>query len=416
VLTQNTYKMEKNTNAVNDEGVVDVRQTMEKLPLFLNWLLTWLTGKPLKGQQPFIKRSNLSHLVTAHLTLFGGIVLSVLCSNYGLWWFIPLGWLFTVSGARKLVTTINHYCVHKDLLPSSLRKKYSRIHSIIADINSSIVFLQDFAHYQKEHLTHHGDKIVASILDPDMVFMWLLGLRAGMSKSDLWKKLLFNLFFPFSKLHRLFLVSRFNTTLFKGNPLRYTVHSLVLLALVYLGMETSFSTVFWTCIFPMTYLYHIASLLQFSTEHLWLNGVEDNGLLKTDNNHKFLMNRAKRITSARFCGEPFPKDTGNMFTTICKRMWWCMKMLFVHLSVRLFVLPGDLVVHDWHHRCGHGDDWANAFYSRQQAMINLKADEPPYMEVWGLKNAINRVFENLSQMAPIHPDKSDFHEDDVLGM
>ena len=396
---------------------VDVRYTMSKLPKLLQWFLTWLTGKPLEGQKPLIKRSNLSHLFTAYGWLIAGISLAFYGQITGIYALVPLGWLFTVGGARKLIPTINHYCVHGDLLPASLRDKYKWLHPYIADFNSALLWLQDYAAYRVEHLTHHKLNVVASIVDPDMAFMWQLGFKAGMSKRRLWLVLIWNLFVPFSKLHWLFIKSRVKTTLFKSTKLRATVQLFTLAALIYLSYATSVLTVIVAVVFPMTYLYHMASLLQFASEHLWLNTVDETGRLPKTGHNKVLIPRSKRITNARFCGSPLNiSKTDSTVMVLWKSIVWVVKMLFIHLPARLFVLSGDLIVHDWHHRCGYGADWPNAFYARAEMAKKLADTEFPMTEVWGLGNALDLVFENLANMPEIDPESIEEDADAVLGM
>ncbi len=406
-----------NAEGSNGKTVVDVRYTMSKLPKFLQWFLTWLTGKPLGGQKPLIRRSNLSHLFTAYLVLVAGCVVSIYSIYTGAYLLYLPAVVLIVSGARKLIPTINHYCVHKDLLPASLRKKYSWMHPYIADFNSSILCLQDFKSYKAEHLAHHDIKNVASIIDPDMGFMWQLGFKAGMTKPELWRKYLWNLLFPFSKLHRLFVKSRTKTIFFNATPFRVIVQLFTFGILAIIGWYFGFAVVFFALVLPMTYFYHIASLMQFSSEHLWLSDVEEDGLLQAEGNYKGLMNRSKRITNARFCGEAIPNtNNDNWIYTVCKWCVWVFRMVFVHLFVRLFVLPGDLVVHDWHHRCGFGADWANGFYARAEMAEKIKDTDLPLTEVWGLYSAIDAVFENFAKMQPINPALIEMDNDAVLGM
>lgn len=409
--------MKKVINAVSDEDcVVDVRRTMLSLPDFMQPFLTWQTGKPNRGQKPLMYRSNLSHIFTAYFALIIGVIISIYSYYFVYYWGLPVGWLLTVSGARKLIPTINHYCVHNDFLPEKWRKKYGWLHSYIADLNSGILFLQDFASYRIEHLTHHGINIVASIVDPDMAFMWQLGFKAGMTKTKLWMVYISNLLNPFSKLHRLFLVSRVKTTFCKATPFRVLVQTLIALVVFLIGYNTSLSTVLVAIIFPMTYLYHMASLMQFSSEHLWLSDVKEDGLLPKES-HNFLVDRAKRLTNGRFCGEATP-STANRSYFVAVLLWvkWIFRMLLIHLPIRLFVLPGNLCQHDHHHRSKFGSDWANSIYSREAMAREFRNSGEPLTEVWGLYNAIDMVFDNLSKMKPINPELVENDNDAVLGM
>ncbi len=359
------------------KGTQNIREPMAKLPF--QHFITWFTGKPIKGQRPLFKRTGGSHILTAYFTLISGVIISIFAGHFGLWLLYPIGWLLTVSGARKLITTINHYCVHKALFK---KKRYDYIYSLIADFNSSLLFLQSFSDYKKEHLTHHGEKVVGSIHDPDMVFLWHLGFKPGMSLATLKNVLAFNLFVPYSRLHRMFLTSRFQTSLYKGNMLRYSLQLLVITALIYLAVITSPWIVFFSFIFPMTYVYHIAAMLQFSTEHLWLKDVDANGLLK-GMSPKALKERSQCITVARFSGEAIPQKSVSLLMNIKNWMYWLFKMLFVHLPFRLFVVPGDFPTHDWHHRVSEREEWPNALFARQKAVENLSESEPPYKEVAG---------------------------------
>ena len=80
------------------------------------------------------------------------------------------------------------------------------------------------------------------------------------------------------------------------------------------------------------------------------------------------------------------------------------------------VLPGDLVCHDWHHRGQRGDNWANAPYARLAFKNNLKPGETPLIEIWGLHNAINAVFDHLSNIPGIQPVVEIKESEMVLGM
>ena len=91
-------------------------------------------------------------------------------------------------------------------------------------------------------------------------------------------------------------------------------------------------------------------------------------------------------------------------------------MLLIHLPARLFVLSGDLIVHDWHHRPGYGADWPNAFYARAEMAKKLADTEFPMTEVWGLGNALDLVFENLANIPEIDPELIEEDADAVLGM
>ena len=276
-------------NLTETDVEVDVRQSMRILPSFLQWFLTWFTGKPLIGQKPLINRSSYSHILTAYACLFTGFAISAVGILYFSWLTIPLllvGWLLTVSGARKIATTINHYCVHGDLLPL----KWKDYHAFVSEINSIVIFIQPFAEYKDEHLAHHKVKKVATIYDPDMVFMWQLGFRPGMAKKDLWSNFYRKLVSPW--FHYTFLRSRIVSNLSKGPMLRKIAVVLYGLSLLACAIFLSWPVVIFGWIFPLTILYHMSALGQFCSEHRWLKMTDENGTV--DN-----LSQSERVVRSR---------------------------------------------------------------------------------------------------------------------
>lgn len=103
----------------------------------------------------------------------------------------------------------------------------------------------------------------------------------------------------------------------------------------------------------------------------------------------------------RFLGESPPDVSFRQLPLAWVR--WGMRMLGYHLPVRIAILPGDLPVHDYHHRYPMSPEWPNAVYARQR---DLEAGCPvwpePYTEVWGgLFEAIDHVFDSLSKAPPL---------------
>jgi hypothetical protein len=76
---------------------------------------------------------------------------------------------------------------------------------------------------------------------------------------------------------------------------------------------------------------------------------------------------------------------------------WVVAMVFYHLPVRLLVVVGDLPNHDFHHRYPATPDWMIAAYARQHDIEAGMRGGPPYSEIWGLGQAIHRMFEGLSR-------------------
>lgn len=252
---------------------VDVRQELYQLTVFLPPLLhslvqdclTRMTGKPYPGEFPLFKQTRFSQLMTALASLFCSVAVSVtLWNSFPLLWFLlPISWLFTVGAARKLHTTICHQCIHYNFL-GDWRDR------ILAEIISTLLLIQDFNGYRQDHVKeHHHIEKFTTVNDPDLKFLLLLGFRPGLPKPFYWQLLRQTVLSP--RFHWLFLCARLIAN-FKTAPvyrrLMATVWTAAVLSMVTLTHLLPAFIVAW--LFPLTVLYHISALLQFSSEHRWL--------------------------------------------------------------------------------------------------------------------------------------------------
>ncbi len=125
-------------------------------------------------------------------------------------------------------------------------------------------------------------------------------------------------------------------------------------------------------VFPLSGLYHISTLCQICSEHLW----GATGSIESKSH-------------GRFCGESPP-----LSGSVTDWLGWILRMLCYHLPVRIAILSDpEICQHDLHHNFPRADkDWANATYSRQ-AQVEAGAE---YREYWGLHNALEAVFQSLA--------------------
>jgi len=147
---------------------------------------------------------------------------------------------------------------------------------------------------------------------------------------------------------------------------------------------------------PMFLLYHVSALLQFLTEHAW--NIAEGPVQDWD--------EYKRRCWSRFCGEAFPcqEQRGVMRSLVhlAACVWWGVRMLIVHLPVRIACLVADLPVHDWHHLAHmagqNARDWTRSVYMREMAIAN--GDLPGFAgrELWGLPNMIEHQFNWLESI------------------
>lgn len=63
------------------QGVSPIRASLARLPRWLQYLITWLTGEALPGQSPLLPNSPAIQIAVAALTLIGGIGLGMLTGS-----------------------------------------------------------------------------------------------------------------------------------------------------------------------------------------------------------------------------------------------------------------------------------------------------------------------------------------------
>jgi hypothetical protein len=364
----------------------DVRSTM---PATFSRIFTHLTGKAGFGQSPWFKSTPYTQLgwgISLLTTGVAGVLISdQYLATFSLWRapVLLLCWLLIVSGARFLTVIIHHQCVHHTFSGS---KFWDRV---VGELISTVTFTQDFSSYQADHISDHHSKKLATIHDPDFQLLRKLGFRPGISVSMLWKRLWWTLFSP--AFHAQFLWMRFksnfvNVPVFRRFLALAWWSSLIMIA---------YGWHLWTVLLvgylvPVGILYNCSSLLQFLCEHQWartkLPGESDKLHLA-------------RLTTGRFCGEAAPsRELHGTMVVLAWVRWW-LRMLLIHLPVRVFVLVGDLPVHDRHHRAPCARTWPDAIYERQRDIEKGCPGWPELpTEIWGLVQAINCLFEFWSSM------------------
>jgi fatty acid desaturase len=346
-------------------------------------LLTVITGKPLAYQKSW-QVTPTYHLVTALMSLSTGVLISIFATfNFT---FLPLlifSWILTVSGARKLQLTIVHQCAHERFSGNSKLDKW------LGETISILLVIQDFDSYQKEHLEdHHDGHNLSTPQDPTVKFLVeKLGLQPGMSKEQLWEKLIVTIFSPF--FHIRFFLNRLSSSLCSPNPVHNAKSWLLkslLLGLVAITNSWSIFLVAW--VLPLTILYQISASLRLCAEHCY----PESEHYQQRRNKRII----SRLTLGIFLGEPTPNSSNDLQWIV----WW-LRMIFIHLFCRVFVMVCDTPCHDRHHRHPTSIDWPNYIFARQQELDKGCPGWPEnYREVWGLFNAIDYTFETLSQLPP----------------
>ncbi|MEI6428054.1 MAG: hypothetical protein WCO45_06635 [Pseudanabaena sp. ELA607] len=337
--------------------------------------LTWVTGMPHKGEIP-AHVSRLSYLVSAITQLGFGVATSALLWHKFPQLFILLvfPYLVTVGAARDLLPSIAHMCMHFRFTNSKEKDL------LIADFITTFLVLQDADGYFVDHVKrHHNPNTFTTLEDPDEALLYNLGFCPGLPKEIYWQKLYQTMISP--SFHWLFLKGRFLSNFVTASlHRRFMSWTWLTVILTVVITTNSFSTFLVAWVIPLTFFYHNAALLQFCSEHLWYGTSGSRSL-------------------GRFCGEA-PPDTSFSEEPVAWLIW-LLRMVFYHIPVRIAILPGTLPVHDYHHRHASNNDWVNEIYCRQQ---EIEAGAEGYIDIWGLHNALDYVFEHLSNTPAIPED------------
>src|SRR5262245_23178515 len=95
---------------------IDPRDSMRRLPSFLQLPLTLFTGKPHSGQRSF-HLSAMYHLMGGFTHLVAGLAVGAAGWSLGGAW-LPLvlaGWAMTLHGMRNLRMMVYHQCAHRNM-------------------------------------------------------------------------------------------------------------------------------------------------------------------------------------------------------------------------------------------------------------------------------------------------------------
>ncbi|MBE9224116.1 fatty acid desaturase [Phormidium sp. LEGE 05292] len=364
----------------------DYRESMAKLPGFMQGLLTWVTGKPLK-EQLLQTKTPIYHLAMVLTILLVGTLLSIFAVlAQGVWLLLLLpGWIFTVSGARQLQVVIVHHCAHANFTRN--RSLDRRLGQII----STILLFREFDGYQQDHIKHHADP--SAVDDETVKFLrLLLGIREGMSVREQWQRLWFSLVSPI--FHAQFLAARLISSLGSTSVThRVLTWSSLIIVLTMVTLSSSWHIFLIVWVFPLTVLYQISTTLRLCSEHLRLPTLKDNARRDKQS--------YSQATVGIFLGDPVPDFTLPFWSQLKQWFWWYLRLALIHIPTRAFILVGDCPHHDYHHRHPNGN-WANATVARQQDIdAGCPSWNEPYREVAGLWAAIELAFQSISQQEPV---------------
>ena len=356
-----------------------------QLPQLWQPFLTWLTARPAPGEA-MRPATPLGFVRAAVLWTLAGIALGLLALAIparAAWLLLLPGWLFTCCGLGLFQVVVFHHCAHGTVFRGRARNRQ------VGRLLSALLLFKHFDAYQREHMLHHSPRKLLTGEDEfaDFVFT-MCGLRPGLAKRALWRRVLWVLASPL--FHARFLVRRLRASVLSPD----WAHDAVGIALwtgaagaaAWAGRPGAF-LLLW--VLPVTVLLQVATVLRILCEHRFPDAAVISARGK-----EFVC----RATAGVFPGA-MPPDRGA--GPVAWAGWW-LQMLLVQLPVRLFVLVGDAPCHDFHHRRPATRRWTGYIHARQQdADAGCPGFPLNYGETWGLFRAID---ENLATLAATPPE------------
>ena len=361
----------------------EIRNSMNCLPQWLQGFLTWLTTQPVSGQA-YPVRSSSYQVLTGFLSLLCGVAMSVIAFQLGdvFYALLPFSWIVTVSGMRKLQVVIYHHCSHGTVFKS----KWANL--ILGEVISIFLVIKDFRTYKRDHMAHHSSNKLLTYEDETAQDLGEIGLLPGVARNLLWQRLLISFISPVA--HTRWMLNRIRNCFLSLNFLHNLMAICFWISLIvtvnYYQLWNQFIVVW---LFPLTILYHISRILRLVAEHRWPTAEINNA-------------RGKMFvclsTIAVFNGEALPPRSENYFSNFFRILIWLLKIIFIHLFARVFVLVGDTPCHDYHHRRPTSREWGNYILAREDDKSKGCPGYPVnYAEIWGLFNAVNTNLKSLSE-------------------
>lgn len=366
----------------------DIRESFLRFPRWTQNFWTWLTGKALPHQEPLIRHTWFSYLMLTLAVFFAGLSLSTLAIVYkfDLWWLALLGgWLLSLASARTMILVIAHQCIHKQFSGNP------RLDRFVGEMVTVLNVYQDAHAFKVEHFdSHHRELIFATAADPPVQVLLKLGFRPGMSKRRLWLRAIIVFLSPVFYLQGF--ASRLTSNLTSGTWRRVGFFA-------WAGWWLSLP--FWfpngeqvlvlAFVLPIILMSQLSALLDKLGEHAWLTSPDPGHGRK----HYHVA-----ASWSRFCGRAVPASSLSLRKKLIAWPSWLLAMSFYHLPSRLLVIVGDLPNHDYHHRYPATPDWMIAAYARQRDIDEGRQNGPPYTEVWGMWQAVDRMLQALSEASP----------------
>lgn len=362
-----------------------VRESMARLPGWMQPILTWITGKPLPGEQPLMQLNPLTDLVLTVTLLVAGISAQLYVLTHSVLaglLLMPAGWILSTGLLRKIQVVFGHHCVHRHFVSGG-----AAANDWVLNVLTTLTLVQSGPEYRRDHLGHHNRALFTTREDADAALLHQLGFVPGRSRAALWRSFFLKL--GSVSLHLTFLRARLRSN-FISRPLVWRLASMLWASLITVGLGVALgwwqvALIIWV---PVFLLYNVSALIQFITEHAWVMG---GPTLDTTA-------YAERCWG-RFLGERCPSVGAGNLRDMAQWLKWGGRMFFVHAPARLGCFVGDLPAHDWHHLCSlvrrDPSRWPVAIFARQEMIDAGQGLGMEHRELWGLRSMLNHVFSTM---------------------
>ncbi len=344
-----------------------VRETFIFKNKYINYLFDIISGKYLFMRQ--YKYNNIIKILP-----WTSFIFILFISPYMHYVFLIYISIFSVGFFRTLQVVHMHHCIHQTFF------KRNNMNRIYVQFISGFVICSGYKIYKKEHINHHRKHIFTTEKDADAKLLLDLGFMSGKSKGYYHKNLIKNMLGL--KFHAKITRGRFSSMIkcydkytFLGNIAILSIYAVMLKVSIY-----ALIVLLWI---PQFVLYNVSAILQFLTEHAWF----DKGHPPKN------IEEYKERCWGRFAGTKLERSFMGY-------IYWILHMTFLAIPYRFGVIVGDLPVHDWHHLCGYAggvcQNWQQYMSDRQESILNGDPLDLAQREVWGLKNALQLVFDRMS--------------------
>ena len=370
----------------------NIRESYLYFPPFTQNFFTWLTGKAVPKQEPLFIFSRWVHFFVPFIIFIFGVAGNLYFIHFfdNKWVLRILFWIVTVSCIRNLILTIRHECVHNNFVKNNL------VNKILGELITIILCTRTSKAYQHDHVSlhHNSDKLCTSS-DPHLIYLEQYGITYGVSKQKLWRRLFTILLTPAFYIESTF--NRIKANILAQNIIRkigFFIYVILWSLLIFLT-PISFYDFVMAYAFPLFVLSEASAFIEVISEHPV--PTNESKIINT------IQERRLMLAQKSWCilnGSAFPPPSSNMWVNIYNKTIWFIQMIG-HLLVRLTILPGPLPSHELHHRKPGQYDWRIAFYERQKDIDKKCPGYPAYTEVWGIRKALDQVFEGMSSRKPL---------------